>query len=128
VLSAIAAAEAVGTLLVAPATKLAARKQWLASTLHVRGSLRLDEGACRVLREQGKSLLAVGVTAVEGEFERGELVSCLSPDGTEVARGLANYSAGETMQIKGLPSARFEEVLGYLRDLELIHRDNLALV
>jgi len=128
VLSAIAAAKAVGTLLVAPATKLAARKQWLASTLHVRGALRLDEGACRVLREQGKSLLAVGVTAVEGEFERGELVSCLTPEGAEVARGLANYSAEETRQLKGLPSSRFEEVLGYLRELELIHRDNLALV
>jgi glutamate 5-kinase len=72
--------------------------------------------------------LAVGVTAVEGEFERGELVSCLTPEGAEVARGLANYSAEETRQLKGLPSSRFEEVLGYLRELELIHRDNLALV
>ena len=128
VLRQIAAAQPVGTLLWAPATKLAARKQWLASTLHVRGSLRLDAGACTVLREQGKSLLAVGVTAVEGEFERGELVSCTGPDGQEVARGLANYSAAETLLVKGLPSSKFEERLGYLRDLELIHRDNLALV
>lgn len=128
VLRQIAAGQAVGTLLLAPATKLAARKQWLASTLHVRGRLRLDQGACTVLREQGKSLLAVGVAAVEGEFERGELVSCVGPDGQEVARGLVNYSAAETALIRGLPSSRFEERLGYLRDSELIHRDNLALV
>lgn len=129
VLRAIAAGESVGTLLVAPAAnKLASRKQWLASTLHVRGGLWLDEGACKVLRGQGKSLLAVGVTAVDGVFERGELVSCVGPDGTEVARGLANYSSEETLLIKGLPSSKFEDALGYLRDLELIHRDNLALV
>ncbi len=128
VLSTIAQGRQVGTLFVAPTTKLAARKQWLASTLHVRGVVRLDEGACRVLREQGKSLLAVGVTGVEGQFERGELVSCVDPNGVELARGLANYSAAETQLIKGAPSSRFEEILGYLRDLELIHRDNLALV
>ena len=128
VLRRIADAQSVGTLLLAPATELAARKQWLASTLHVRGSLRLDPGACHVLREQGKSLLAVGVTAVEGAFERGELVSCVDPQGHELARGLVNYSAAETALIKGLPSSKFEQALGYLRDLELIHRDNLALV
>ena len=128
VLSTIAQGRQVGTLFVAPTTKLAARKQWLASTLHVRGVVRLDEGACRVLREQGKSLLAVGVAGVEGRFERGELVSCVDPNGVELARGLANYSAAETQLIKGAPSSRFEEILGYLRDLELIHRDNLALV
>ena len=128
VLSTIAQGRQVGTLFVAPTTKLAARKQWLASTLHVRGVVRLDEGACRVLREQGKSLLAVGVAGVEGQFERGELVSCVDPNGVELARGLANYSAAETQLIKGASSSRFEEILGYLRDLELIHRDNLALV
>ncbi len=124
----IAAARAVGTLFAAPATKLAARKLWLAGTLHVRGRVRLDAGACKVLREQGKSLLPVGVLGVEGEFERGELVSCVNEAGLEIARGLANYSAHETAAIKGLPTARLESALGYLREPELIHRDNLALV
>lgn len=124
----LAAARPVGTLLAAPATRLAARKLWLAGTLHVRGRLRLDAGACRVLREQGKSLLPVGVTAVEGDFERGELVSCVDESGREVARGLVNYGAREAQAIKGLPSSRLEEVLGYLREPELIHRDNLALI
>lgn len=124
----IAAALPVGTLFAAPATKLAARKLWLAGTLHVRGRVRLDAGACKVLRDQGKSLLPVGVLGVEGEFERGELVSCVDEAGREIARGLANYSARETAAIKGLPTARLESALGYLREPELIHRDNLALV
>jgi len=124
----LAAARGVGTLLTAPATRLAARKLWLAGTLHVRGRLTLDAGACRVLREQGKSLLPVGVTAVDGEFERGELVSCVDEAGREIARGLVNYAAREAQAIKGLPSSRLEEALGYLREPELIHRDNLALV
>lgn len=124
----IAAARNVGTLFAAPGTKLAARKLWLAGTLHVRGRLTLDAGACRVLREQGKSLLPVGVTEVRGEFERGELVSCIDEGGREVARGLANYSAREAAVIKGLPTSRVEAALGYLREPELIHRDNLALV
>jgi len=124
----LAAARGVGTLLTAPATRLAARKLWLAGTLHVRGRLTLDAGACRVLREQGKSLLPVGVTAVDGEFERGELVSCVDEVGREIARGLVNYAAREAQAIKGLPSSRLEEALGYLREPELIHRDNLALV
>jgi glutamate 5-kinase len=124
----IAAARNVGTLFAAPDTKLAARKLWLAGTLHVRGRLTLDAGACRVLREQGKSLLPVGVAEVRGEFERGELVSCIDADGREVARGLVNYSAREAAAIKGLPTSRIEAALGYLREPELIHRDNLALV
>jgi glutamate 5-kinase len=124
----IAAARAVGTLFAAPATKLAARKLWLAGTLHVRGRVRLDAGACKVLREQGKSLLPVGVLGLEGEFERGELVSCIDEAGLEIARGLVNYSSRETAAIKGLPTARLESALGYLREPELIHRDNLALV
>jgi glutamate 5-kinase len=94
----------------------------------VRGHLTLDPGAVEALRSQGKSLLAVGVRAVRGAFNRGELVSCVDETGREVARGLVNYDAGETARIKGLPSTRFEEILGYLDDPELIHRDNLVLV
>ena len=109
-----------GTLLKSPGTRLAARKQWLASQLQARGCLYLDNGATRVLTREGRSLLPVGVKQVEGEFKRGELVSCLSPDGAQVARGLVNYSAAETHQIIGQPSDRIEGILGYAGEPELI--------
>ena len=128
VLTDLAAGLSVGTFLEAPPARQAARKQWLGSTLHAKGRLHLDEGACRVLREQGKSLLPVGVTAVDGEFARGELVSCLDPLGREVARGLSNYSAREVALIKGLATSRLQDALGYAQEPELIHRDNLVLL
>ena len=124
----IAAGEELGTWLRAGQLPLAARKQWLAGHLQVRGQLVLDEGAVRVLRESGRSLLPVGVQEVRGEFTRGELVLCVGPDGREVAKGLVNYSSDEAQRIKGLPTARIPEVLGYRDDAELIHRDNLVLV
>lgn len=105
-----------------------ARKQWLAGMIQSQGSLELDDGAVRVLRESGRSLLAVGVRAVQGDFTLGEMVSCRDSSGREVARGLANYSAAETRRIMGLASGEIEAALGYLRDEELIHRDNLVLV
>ncbi|RTZ80738.1 MAG: glutamate 5-kinase, partial [Gammaproteobacteria bacterium] len=92
-----------------------------------RGRLVLDEGAVRVLREAGRSLLVVGVKAVEGHFSRGEVVVCVDPQGREVARGLVNYSSQEARRIQGQPSSRFESILGYMDDEELIHRDNLVL-
>ncbi|MAT65946.1 MAG: glutamate 5-kinase [Gammaproteobacteria bacterium] len=128
VLSKVAAGESLGTLLRAVKAPLAARKQWLAGQLTVRGRLMLDAGAVSVLRNSGRSLLPVGVTGVEGEFERGELVSCLDQDGSEVARGLVNYNAGEAARIIGQPSDRIESLLGYVDEPELIHRDNLVLV
>ena len=128
VLSRTAAGEAVGTLLTPADEPLVARKQWLAGQLKVKGVLQLDPGAVRVLRESGSSLLAVGVTAVEGAFQRGELVSCRAPDGREVARGLVNYHADEARQIAGQASHRIESILGYVDEPELIHRDNLVLV
>jgi glutamate 5-kinase len=103
-----------------------ARKQWLASLLQVCGQLALDEGAVRVLREQGRSLLPVGVRAVQGSFRRGDVVACCDGAGREVARGLVNYSADEARRIAGLPSAQIEHILGYGGDEELIHRDNLV--
>ncbi len=128
VLTRVAAGEAVGTLLVPNQEADQARKRWLAGHLQVHGRLTLDEGAVRVLREQGRSLLAVGVRAVSGEFSRGEVVSCVDAAGKEVARGLVNYSAQETRRIMGQPSSRIAEILGYVDDAELIHRDNLVLV
>ena len=128
VLLRIAAGEQQGTLLSVRQSPLAARKQWLAGHKRPEGTLVLDEGACRVLAEQGTSLLAVGVVAVHGEFSRGEIVSCVSGDGLEVARGLVNYGAGEVRKILGEPSGRIEELLGYVNEAELIHRDNLVLL
>ncbi len=128
VLNDIALGKRVGTLLEAPRTKLAARKQWLASTLVAKGQLVLDSGACRVIREEGRSLLAVGVVRVVGEFERGELVTCVDEQGVEVAKGLVNYDAIEAEQICGKSTDRIESILGYTREPELIHRDSLVIV
>ena len=122
----IAAGAEVGTLLLPSQASLAARKQWLAGQLRVKGTLQLDEGAVRVLTGSGRSLLAVGVRGVDGKFGRGELVACLAPDGREVARGLVNYDSEETRRIMGLASSRIEELLGYVDEPELIHRDNLV--
>jgi glutamate 5-kinase len=105
-----------------------ARKQWLAGMVQIRGSLELDDGAVRVLRDSGSSLLAVGVRSVVGDFQRGDMVSCRDAQGREVARGLVNYGAAETRLIMGKASRDIEAVLGYLGDAELIHRDNLILV
>lgn len=124
----LAGGEELGTLLVPEMGPVTARKQWLAGQSRVHGTLRLDSGAVRVLREQGKSLLAVGVTAVQGRFRRGEIVSCLDPDGREVARGLVNYNDEETRRIMGQPSDRIEKLLGYVDEPELIHRDNLIVL
>ena len=128
VLLRLARGERVGTLLLAQTTPLAARKQWLADHLSVGGRIALDAGAARALCRDGKSLLPIGVTAVQGEFERGAVVVCLDPDGHEVARGLANYSAAETRLIMRRPSSEIEAVLGYIDGPELIHRNNLVLL
>jgi glutamate 5-kinase len=128
VITRLADGESLGTRFHPGQETLAARKQWLASGLNLQGSLHLDAGAVRVLREQGRSLLAVGVRDVDGDFQRGALVACLGPDGREVARGLVNYSATEARAIRGLPSDQIEAKLGYCDEPELIHRDNLVLV
>lgn len=127
VLSRIAAGEAIGTCLEPSREPLVARKQWIAGQLQVQGRLWLDAGAVDVLCAHGRSLLAVGVTAVEGRFRRGEMVACLDPSGREVARGLVNYSTAAARAIAGQPSGRIESILGYLAEPELIHRDNLVI-
>ena len=128
VLTRLAAGEAVGTALIAATASLAARKQWLADHVRLAGKLQLDAGAVRALTREGKSLLPVGVVAVEGEFGRGEIVGCFAPDGREVARGLVNYGATETARILRRPSTEIESILGYIDETELIHRDNLVLL
>ncbi|MDX1456792.1 MAG: glutamate 5-kinase [Marinobacter sp.] len=120
--------EALGTLLLPEQGRIAARKQWLASHLKTRGQLTLDDGAVRVLCRGGRSLLPVGVRSVSGQFRRGEMVSCVNEEGVEVARGLINYDADEARAIAGRSSDRIAEVLGYISDEEMIHRDNMVIV
>ncbi|MFA5983543.1 MAG: glutamate 5-kinase [Methylococcaceae bacterium] len=117
-----------GTLLIPDIEPLAARKRWLAGQLQVKGRLVLDKGAVKVLRSDGKSLLAVGVKSVIGQFERGELVSCVDEEGLEIARGLVNYGVHEAKLIAGKSSSEFEAVLGYFDDSEMIHRDNMVMI
>ena len=119
--------EQLGTLITATEGALSARKQWLAGRLVPKGIVVLDEGAIKVLRGKGRSLLPVGVTAVQGEFRRGDLVKCVDSSWQEIARGLVNYSSAETSKIKGCSSAKVETQLGYIDEPELIHRDNLVL-
>jgi glutamate 5-kinase len=128
VLVRLSAGEVIGTHLEATQMKIAARKQWLADHLRTTGKLVLDAGAVRVLVTEGKSLLPIGVTAVEGHFERGDVVACVDVDGHEIARGLVNYSASETARVMRKPSQQIESILGYVDESELIHRDNLVLL
>lgn len=127
VLARLAAGEPVGTEFVAQTQRLAARKQWLADHLQLRGAVRVDAGALRALREDGKSLLPIGVVEVVGEFERGEAVAVLDADGREIARGLSNYGASDARRIARRASSEIEAVLGFVEEPELIHRDNLVL-
>lgn len=119
--------EPIGTCLRAHQTPLAARKQWLADHLRVAGSVVLDDGAVEALR-RGKSLLPIGVREVRGEFDRGTVIACLDGNGCEIARGLTNYPSNEARKIAGRPSSEIESLLGYMDELELIHRDNLVLI
>jgi glutamate 5-kinase len=127
VLERLAAGEAVGTQFIADLPRLAARKQWLADHLQMRGSVTVDEGAIRALRASGSSLLPIGVVAVQGDFERGEAIAIRAADSAEIGRGLSNYSAAETRRIMRRPSADIESLLGFFEAAELIHRDNLVL-
>ncbi|MDR3392616.1 MAG: glutamate 5-kinase [Sulfuriferula sp.] len=126
VLIRLAQGEAIGTQLIAASTPLSARKTWLADHLQVRGKLIVDAGAAKALSIDGKSLLPIGVTAVEGDFARGEVVACITAEGKLIARGLVNYAANEARRIIGLPTSQIETTLGYIDEAELIHRDNLV--
>ena len=127
VLIRLAAGEAIGTALIAPTQKLAARKQWMVDHLQLRGAVVIDNGAMAKVREQGKSLLPVGVTDVQGEFHRGDVIAVLSQAGVELARGLANYGSSEARLIARKASRDFEKLLGFTGEPEMIHRDNLVL-
>ncbi len=128
ILKKIAQGDNCGTLLSSNQEVFTARKQWLAGQSQTNGILNIDEGAARVLSQQGKSLLAVGVVCISGNFKRGEIVSCVDPQGQEIARGLINYDAVETRKIMGQSSDKIESLLGYVDSEELIHRDDLILL
>ena len=128
VLTRLASGEMIGTQLIARTARIAARKQWMADHLQVRGHVVIDDGAVEKLTEGGKSLLPIGVIDVKGAFARGEVIACVNAGGQEVARGITNYSSSEARLIHRRPSAEIETVLGYMLEPELIHRDNLVLV
>ena len=120
--------EQLGSLLLPSQEPLAARKQWLAGQMKSKGRLVLDAGATRVICEAGRSLLPVGVRAVEGQFARGDVVTLVGDNGLELGRGLVNYGVEEARKIIGKPSETIESILGYVDEPELVHRDNLALI
>ncbi|MEO7400435.1 MAG: glutamate 5-kinase [Polaromonas sp.] len=119
--------EAIGTLLVAQTQKMQARKQWMADHLQLRGSVTVDAGAASKVRDEGKSLLPIGMTGVDGDFARGDVIAVKDALGVEVARGLANYSSSEARLICRKASVEFEKLLGYTGESEMVHRTNLVL-
>ncbi|MBC7604919.1 MAG: glutamate 5-kinase [Ramlibacter sp.] len=118
--------ESIGTLLVAPTQKSQARKRWIADHLQMRGAVTVDEGAAAKVRAEGKSLLPIGMVAVEGEFSRGDVIAVRDPSGAEIARGLANYASVEARMLCRKPSSEIEKLLGYMAEPEMIHRTNLV--
>ena len=128
VLIRLSAGEAIGTHLKSTQIKTIAKKQWLADHLRVGGKLVLDAGAVKVLKTEGKSLLSIGVIDVQGSFERGDVVACINEAGIEVARGIVNYNSADTRKIKQKASSEIEQILGYIEESELIHRDNLIVI
>jgi len=127
VLQRLAGGEMIGTSFIANTAKLTARKQWIADQLQLRGALVLDAGALKALLRDGKSLLPIGVSEVQGDFARGDVVACLSQAGAEVGRGLINYASSEARRIIGKPSSEIESLLGFVEEPELIHRSNLVI-
>lgn len=119
--------ESIGTCLVAQTAKHQARKRWISDHLQMRGAVLVDDGAVDKIVGEGKSLLPIGMTGVEGEFSRGDVIAVRDALGIEVARGLANYASSEARLICRKSSQDFERLLGYAAEPEMIHRDNLVL-
>ena len=128
VLPRLMAGESIGTALLASTPKISARQQWMANHLQLRGAVVVDDGAVAKLRDEGKSLLPIGVVEVQGEFHRGDVIAVKSTAGVEIARGLANYASGEARLIARKPSSEFERLLGFVAEHEMIHRDNMVLI
>lgn len=127
VLPRLVAGEALGTRFPASVSHVESRKRWILAE-PAQGDIGVDAGAARALLEQGKSLLAVGVTGVHGQFERGQTVRLLGPDGREIARGITNYNTGDLAAIQGRRSDEIPAVLGYQYGPTVVHRDDMVLV
>ena len=116
-----------GTLFLPLEDRLTSRKHWIAFTARPAGSITVDDGARNALLKKGKSLLPSGIKGMEGEFDSGDVVKCTGPDGSEIGRGIVNYSSNELKKIKGLKTSEIEKALGYKYFDEVIHRDNLVI-
>lgn len=119
--------EAIGTCLVANTPKNQARKRWMSDHLQMRGAVMVDDGAVNKIVGEGKSLLPIGMTGVDGDFSRGDVIAVRDGRGVEVARGLANYASSEARLLCRKSSSDFERLLGYAAEPEMIHRDNMVL-
>ena len=128
VIARIAAGESLGTVFFPDTSGLASRKSWLSGQRKSAGALMIDAGAVRALLGDGGSLLPVGVTGIEGQFQRGDLVQIVAPTGERIAQGLANYGSSEAERLRGVGSSDIAAVLGYCNERELVHRDNLVLL
>jgi glutamate 5-kinase len=117
-----------GTLFLAEETALAARKRWIGFAVKPRGSVRLDSGACRAVQNDGRSLLPIGISDVEGDFVMGDVIQLQDSQGTDIGRGLSNYSADDIRRIRGLHTSRILQVLGHSPYEEVVHRDNMILL
>jgi len=118
----------VGTFFLPKKEKMQSRKRWIAYVLKTKGTLFLDEGACSAVSKNGKSLLPSGVVRIEGDFQVGDSVLCISEDGGRIAVGLSNFSSDELFKIKGLRTDKIEQVLGYKEFDEVLHRNNLVVL
>ena len=127
VLQRLAAGETIGTELVCYQPRILARKSWIADHLNIEGAVLLDAGAARAIVKGNTSLLPVGVKEVRGDFKRGDVIAVLSPQGDELARGLAGYSSSDTVRIAGHHTEEIEGILGFIEQPELIHKDNLVI-
>ena len=127
VLQRLAAGETIGTELVCYQPRILARKSWIADHLNIEGAVLLDAGAARAIVKCNTSLLPVGVKEVRGDFKRGDVIAVLSPEGDELARGLAGYSSSDTVRIAGHHTEEIEGILGFIEQPELIHKDNLVI-
>jgi glutamate 5-kinase len=128
VLVRLASGDAIGTLFPAGVSRMESRKRWMLAGLSVKGSIVVDGGAAKVLREDRRSLLPAGISGVQGSFARGEAVAVVDDGGKRIACGIANYASEEILRIKGLRSDRIEETLGHHYGSEVVHRDNLVLL
>ena len=128
VLPRLAQGEAIGTQLTAVHAPWHARAKWLADQLRAQGLVVLDAGAAKALMEKKTSLLPVGIKAVQGDFVRGDVVGCLAPDGTEIARGLVNYDSSQLRLIAGKHCEEFAAILGFSGPEEAVHRDNMVMI